>query len=368
MRKHILMAIIASIAIMSCTKDDVTEVNKGREIDFRTALTKAPETDLSNLNNIYVTGFIGQNDNNYFTDIEYSKNNDNTFSSDVKYYWPFDGSVINFFAYAPSATDLGVGDDSETEITIDKDVQTITAYSPSEDVSYQQDIIVAKATGSREDESTGVELIFDHVLSQIEFLAYSNNPGYVFKIKGVKLVNVVGTGDLDLSDKSWSTSNYSKVSYEITYDTPKELSETPVSVMSTEDDNAMLIPQTLTKWNGKYLDENDNGAYVSLLVNITTKSGALVYPKTEDEYAWMATPFEAVWSPGFKYIYKLDVSDGGMIDPEDVPDTPVNPEDPENPENPTPSTPGNGGNILGGAIKINGTVQSWGSYSQTQTI
>lgn len=97
-----------------------------------------------------------------------------------------------------------------------------------------------------------------------------------------------------------------------------------------------------------YTEEiNNSGAYISLLVNITTKSGALVYPKEEGKYAWMATPFEAVWYPGFKYIYKLDVSDGGMVDPEDVPD------------NPTPSTPGNGGNILGGKIKISASVYGW---------
>lgn len=350
MKKYIFMAAVAMLAIVSCNKDEVKEVNTGREIDFHTAVTRATETTVQNLDEIYVTAYT-TSENNYFTDLLFAENG-GYFTSDVKYYWPSDGSSINFIAYAPSAAELGVGAGSATELTINKDTQTLTAFSPAANVTDQKDVVFAKATGSKADANTGVELVFDHVLSQVEFKAYSNNDGYVFKVKGVKLANVAGTGDCELADKTWSTAGYDKVTYEVVYDTPLTLTTTPVSVMKSENDNAMLVPQTFVAWDNS-TDPNNaaEGTFVSLLVNITTKDGAMVYPKTTaDDYAWMATPLSATWNSGFKYVYTLDVSDGGLVEPDPAPG------------------PDGGSPVLGGAIKISGQIYSWSNnyYPTTQ--
>ena len=66
-------------------------------------------------------------------------------------------------------------------------------------------------------------------------------------------------------------------------------------------ENAMLLPQALTAWDwdgGNGDKENtNNGAYLAVLVKITTKDGALVYPFNEDseDYAWAAIPVEGSW-------------------------------------------------------------------------
>ena len=219
----------------------------------------------------------------------------------------------------------------------------------------QEDVLVAKAVGSKADATTGVELVFDHVLSQVEFKAYNNNDGYVMKVKGVKLANVAGTGDCNLADKTWSTAGYDKVTYEVTYDTPITLTSEAVSVMKNLNDNAMLVPQAFAAWDNVNDATNEAaGAFVSVLVNITTKEGAMVYPKTvAGDYAWMATPLSADWKPGFKYVYNLDVSDGGLVEPDNDPDP-----------DPAPSPgPGSGSSVLGGAIKIDGYIFGWDRYS-----
>ena len=215
MKKYIFMMAVASLAIVSCNKDEVKEVKTGHEIDFHTAVTRGTETTIQNLQQIYVTAYTGS-ETNYFTDLLFSES-EGYYKSDVKYYWPSDGSSINFVAYAPSAERLGVGAGSATALTVNKTEQMLTAYSPAANVTDQEDVLIAKAVGSKVDEATGVELVFDHVLSQVEFKAYSNNEGYVFKVKGVKLANVVGTGDLNLNNMVWSTAAYGKVTYEVTY-------------------------------------------------------------------------------------------------------------------------------------------------------
>lgn len=351
MKKYIFMAAVASLAIVSCNKDEVKEVNAGREIDFHTAVTRGTETTIQNLGEIYVTAYT-ESENNYFTDVLFAENA-GYFTSDVKYYWPTDGSNINFMAYAPSAAELGAG----AEVIINKNEQKLVAYSPAADVTAQEDVLVAKAVGSKADADTGVELVFDHVLSQVEFKAYNNNDGYVMKVKGVKLANVAGTGDCDLADKVWSTAGYDKVTYEVTYETPITLTSEAVTVMNGLNNNAMLVPQAFAAWDNVNDANNEAaGTYVSVLVNITTKEGALVYPKTgADDYAWMATPLSADWKPGFKYVYNLDVSDGGLVEPDTDPDP-----------DPAPSPgPGSGSSVLGGAIKIDGYVFGWDRYGQS---
>ena len=149
MKKYIFMAAVASLAIVSCNKDEVKEVNAGREIDFRTAVTRGAETTIQNLDEIYVTAYT-ESETNYFTDVLFAENA-GYFTSAVKYYWPTDGSNINFMAYAPSASKLGVGDGSATELTINKTEQTLVAYSPAADVTAQEDVLVAKAVGSKAD-------------------------------------------------------------------------------------------------------------------------------------------------------------------------------------------------------------------------
>ena len=144
----------------------------------------------------------------------------------------------------------------------------------------------------------------------------------------------------------------------------QELSATAVSLMGT-DGNFMLIPQTLTKWDAaKHRTEgtDNEGVYLSVLLNITTKEGVNIYP-TDGKYAWAATPLEIAGGlePGKKYVITLDFKDGaGYQDPEGdkpsgfTPATGV--EISDNPVSPAkPGTP-----ILSNqVVKFTVTVEKW---------
>ena len=124
--------------------------------------------------------------------------------------------------------------------------------------------------------------------------------------------------------------------------------------MATDGNNAMLIPQQLTAWTPDSDKTNTKkGAYIAVKVNITTASGARIYPDASvGEYDWVAVPVGTNWVAGQKYVYTLDFSNGaGRVDPE-KPD----------PTDPDPFEPGEP--ILGDPIKFTVTVTPWVDASQ----
>lgn len=313
---------IAALAFASCAKDTVTETNNGKAIDFRVATqTRGLETTTASLNNFYVTAISatvsGQTvteGNNYFANAEFTKNGD-YFVSDPAYYWPNDG-ILNFVAYAPKADKLG------GTLSISKDGKTLTGFAPAEDIANQVDFIVAKASGSKADQNSGVALTFDHMLSQIEIKAQNTHEGYEYKVAGVRIAGVLGKANFDFDSKTWDFTNYSTVknTYEVELETPITLDGRGVNVMGkvtvgegeneTEvSDNAMLLPQDLSA--------DGMSATFGIYVKVTsTSTGSQVFPSTDgddddeiiDAYGWMDVPVTTNWVAGYKYVYTLDMS------------------------------------------------------------
>lgn len=348
MKKQLFLIAGAVLALASCSKDETTGVNHGNAIDFRTAMaTRAAETTTASLTKFFVTALDKENAN-FFTDVEFTKQS-STFTSDPAYYWPKDGSELDFFAYAPSAKDLGA------TVTINSTTKTLADFVPAAAIADQKDFITANAKGSKANEGTGVQLTFGHKLSQIEIKAKNGNEGYVYKVQGVRIGKPVSKGTFDFGTSAW-TLGTDKTNYAVTYEgSEKTLTATAASLMATDNDNAMLLPQQLTKWDS----ENDKtntaeGAYLAVKVQITTKDGARVYPAAVvGDYDWVAIPVDTEWEVGNKYVYTLDFTSGaGLVDPEKP--EPVDPTDPFEPGDP----------ILGSPIKFTVEVTPWADANQ----
>ena len=326
------------MALASCAKDSVKEVNNGHAIDFRVATqTRATETTTANLSTFYVTA-IDAKGSNYFTNAAFTKIEE-YFSSSPAYYWPGDGSDLAFYAYAPAAETLGA------TIAIDNSAKTLTGFSPAAQFADQKDFVTAAATGNKTNETSGVALTFDHQLTQIEVKARNANDAYVYKIKGVRIAQPVSKADFDFTTKQWTPSTEKGI-YQVQYNNEITLNTYGQCIMKTEGDNAMLIPQQLVAWDA----ENDKtntakGAYLSVYAQVETAEGARVYPNVDGmNYAWLAVPIDTKWEAGYKYVYTLDFTNGaGYSDPLDGPET--------------------GGTVLGGAIKFTMDVNPWGEKS-----
>lgn len=234
---------------------------------------------------------------------------------------PWPSFELDFIAYA----NLG----EYATATIAENGSKLALTTPTE-VAKQVDVIVARAKGNGADHATtGVPLNFKHVLSQIEVKAVNSNANSDYKIKvaGVKIGRIVkkATFAYPADTKSSTTlSGYTlgtdKETFADAMTEAKELSSTAVSLMG-KDGNFMLIPQTMTKWDAakhQGSDTDNNGVYLSVLLNITNKEGVAIYP-TDGKYAWAATPLEIAGGleAGKKYVITLDFKDGaGYQDPE----------------------------------------------------
>ena len=344
-----LMA-MSAIALASCSEDEPVSVRQATNeaISFRSAMgTRASETTNANLDKIYVTAvygdstitagskkFDGFKNSLYFDNTEFDKGSDSFFTAanGKKYSWLAPKQQINFFAYAPSQDELG----ADIIMKDDNSGMTLESFSVPEEIADQVDFITANAAGTRQaNETSGVELTFDHRLSQIELRAKSENDTYTYKVVGARIGRPQYMGTFDFNTNEWTLDDWHDTAVYTSNCDTTTLSATPVSIMG-ESGNAMLMPQTLTPWD--YKNDPDNvarEAYLSVLVNITrTDNGMQIYPfpsesdftsKPVREYGWASIPLSATWEQGKKYIYTLDFTNGaGTTDPDDpYPGTPI---------------------------------------------
>lgn len=320
MKKILILAIV--LILSACSKDNLKDINKGQPIDFRMAVTKAEHTTL-NLESFKVIAFKDDGEI-YFKDVVFN-NEGGTFKSTTSYYWPVEGN-LHFCAYTGC---------DHPEFEFDIKMKSISVKVSGVDASSgDTDIIVAKAKGNKKDnEESGIELLFEHQLSKVEIRVQNTNESYKYSIKGVRIANVYGSGSLDDSKnvvwetggKDASGNDVSKFTYKYQIEedgNPVPCSEEPIMLK-----NWIVIPQTTEEWQEK---KSSPGSYVSLLMQINQvvsnndgeQTLRRVYPpitedENDDEFQWVATPIAFSWSKGYKYIYTIDLGNGGGItDPE----------------------------------------------------
>ena len=339
---------MTAMLIASCSSDDVVSTNTGRAIDFRTSVgTRGTETTTTNIDKFWVTAIDGAGAN-YFSQQEFTKDGE-FFTSSPLYYWP--AGELKFFAYSPSATDLGGA------LTISNTTKELKDFSPATEIAEQKDFVTATTSGTRAaNETKGVKLTFAHQLSQIEIKAKNTNTGYIYTVVGVRIGKPVSKGTFTFDTNKWTLTTTEKTNYAVEYTTPPRiLGAEAATMMGTANNNAMLLPQQLVAWaSATDKTNNANGAYIALKIQITTTDGARVYPaKTKGDYDWAAVAINTNWEAGKKYVYTLDFSNGaGKVDPEKP--KPVDPTDPFKP----------GEDILGKPIKFTVTVTPWTSADQ----
>lgn len=265
-----------------------------------------------------------------------------------------------------------------------KDGATIEAFSPKAEIEDQLDVVFAQRKGDKAThESSGLVLNFDHILSQIKIVAKHSSDTYTYKIKGIRIASVGGSANYEYkfgetNKHNWTAPAATNVVYQKEFDQPIDLSkDTPVDLTNKcnagdKKGGAMLIPQTLSVWNGTDVAENtteftnfSGKAYISLLIQVKRGSTS-IYPSGDTDgskFGWAAVAIPAdadqttaSWVAGNKYIYTLNLTNGcGQVDPVD-PGTDVNPggADPSKPKDPN-----KGDKIFGKEIKFTVNVVDW---------
>lgn len=391
MKKAFYMMAAAAIALSSCSSEETTDVAKSTAISFRPTVgfnSRGAELNNTNFNEMWVSGFdmgATTGTGNGFDDVKFNKQGaGNEFLPDIPLFWQA-GSELRFFAINPAKANW------HGTLTFTKDDAKLTDVTIPNKIEEQKDLVIGSATAQADNHmnGSGVDLTLNHILSQINFKAVNTNKRLTYRIAAIRIVNAKNsdtyTYDAGTKVGAWAGNTTGQVTYELNFkDNPIVLDGTKKTDGATEADNydrttafltheghgAMLVPQSLTPWNGAEVVENsapfDGNSYIALLVNVRFTNDAYVYPKKangNEDYGWIAVPLptnnagndKAEWKMGNKYIYTLNLSEGcGKVDPVDP-----NPEGGGKVEPNGTTDPKPGANIFGKPIKFTVTLAPW---------
>lgn len=379
MNKAIFMMAAAAITMASCSSDETTDVAKSSQISFTAKVGKnsrGAETTTQNLDKMWVTGYDITDVSAptvYFADQVFDKTKDAQnpqFIPTRPWYWQT-GKSYKFIGIHPAKTDwMGTLNIAAGEVTYAADIPTAIAD--------QKDLIIDAVKGKADTDATsGVNMNFQHILSQLQFKVKNTNQHLTYHIAGIRIVNAANKGSFTFNTETrqgtWAEQTEGKVTYEMLFENPIELVTTgqTEAFLTPKNSGAMIVPQKLTPWNGAVVSQAapyDGGAYIALLINVKySADGKYMYPakaSTDKDYGWVAVPVpaasmtetKAIWSMGNKYIYTLDLSQGcGKVDPQfPMPDG-------GGVVDPGGKDPEPGANIFGKAIFFTVTVAGWGN-------
>lgn len=235
------------------------------------------------------------------------------------HYWPKEGS-LNFYAVSPASIpeDLTL-----YHWTIEKATKTITYSCFDEynrtDGKGNPDVMYAIATNQTQSTQAGkVNLIFQHILSQVVFKAKTVNSDMEVDIKEIKIKNfrVGGTFTIPTDVSSPSQSSWSREAvYKLSpFTVIKKSDADPIIIKGTEATDIssktpmLFVPQPLTGWDvvaHKTIADADTNGESYLIINCKIKQKNDYLHGTETQYEELFVPFGTSWEPGKRYIYTL---------------------------------------------------------------
>lgn len=311
--KKILFAALAALAITSCTQNEEIEApSQKSEVNFKTVVGKAsratPMLDAA-FNNFkvyaYNTGATEQasvtqlGETTFMPGVKVEKKGDpQAWTVDGTYYWPATAKV-QFFAYSPMES---------TALTN----WTANGQYPSfsytvEPVATQEDLIIAQAIDKDKttNATTGVNLTFKHILTQINFSAKGETNNYTYtitaiKISGVNQTNTYTYAGLDNAPAgTWGAVPTDPVEEENAYvydgDYTATINGTEIDLHKA-DGALLLLPQTLP-----------NGAKITISYSVNDNNGNEIFNGNGT-----VDLKDAVWKAGSKINYTLTLSNNGV--------------------------------------------------------
>ncbi len=338
MKKILIMTGIALMAILSCSKDDVKEVNRGKAIDFRAATQTKGEMIFGtwSLGSFYATA-VEQDGTDYFRNVLFTQIGE-YFSSETEYFWPGDDSSLDFYGFTPSLEELGKAtldisyeEGEEGEATVKSAI--ISGVTLNDDILEQVDFVSAITTAKESESTNGIDIRFEQNMAAIIFYAKQDGSTlneYEYKIAGVKISDVASAGSYDLINEKWDLGEERK---DYTYDflnAPPEKTKAPL-IMS---DSYQPLFGTYTERDGgtQYhysfmLPQDFTNASFSVKLQINRKnpdgSTTRMFP-SDGDYQWVSAKFPAsssttdengeqvskyTWEKGYSYAYYISFTD-----------------------------------------------------------
>ena len=234
------------------------------------------------------------------------------------HYWPKEGS-LNFYAVSPASIPEGV---TLYSWDIQQETKTIKytcfdEYGLSNGNSNPDVMYAIKKDQTQNTQAGKVNLIFQHILSQVVFQAKTVNSDMEVYIKEIKIKNfkLGGTFTIPTDGSSPSQSSWSSLGAVFKFSPFTVIKKTdadPIKITGTEATDIssktpmLFVPQPLTGWNVKHkIADADTNGESYLIINCKIKQKNDYLHGAETEYKNLYVPFGTSWDPGKRYIYTL---------------------------------------------------------------
>ena len=324
MKRLFVIAAIAGVALVSCTKNEVAPIAQQDEITFLSPVV-GPQTKVYGeigatyntgesfdvwcvYNTVDITVWGGTA---YFSDVKATYDGGlGGWALSPKYYWPATGQ-LSFVALSPSLTNETTYDkDNGFQITANwsqgADQDAIVDLMYSEPTFNCQKASYVNADNDNDDDSgaykyDGVDITFKHALSYIVFNVMTTadySATTKFRLNTITLSGVYTTGtfkqkatDPWTEDTSGATGEY--VAY--TNDSGLEFGKSAVEAPAAATKEIILLPQALAEGKQK----------ITINYKISTDDGAHWIDQVQEVDIKNATV--AAWEMGKKYTYTLSI-------------------------------------------------------------
>lgn len=344
MKKSLLFAALAVVAMASCTKNELKVPSTGSDavLSFQPVVanaTKATYLTTANMKDKCASfgvfawyaepTLVAAGSGTAYMDnvtVTYDDSIDETGSTGVgawapgsPYYWPKNGT-LSFDAYAPASAhattpDLGTG---KVTSTVDKGLK-IENYTVAE-LANQYDLLYSTrtqdkktSTGGSNDTYDGVDIAFHHALSAIEVTAKTDyDYSDAIKLTKITILNAQNKGEFNQNmtnavtdgTPAW-TNNDTEVSY-VLFSGDHALTTTALTSLTTPAiSNAILLPQDFI--------HASSGKHVSIRVDYTIKHGTAELPQyyiadlstTYGHEGSNPSALLSAWEMGKRYTYNF---------------------------------------------------------------
>ena len=309
MKKYLLIAATACLALAACTKNEVRPVSTDQEITFKTISTKAAEAYATTNTfrswaylhkDAYAAGIANQLYLGGTEGLEISYLGSEWKNATTKYYWPKNGEKLSFYSYAlnSAANTLAKG---TVSCTFEEGIKVV-GYDIVDNLDV--DFLVADVAKNQTENTdpkthfhVGVPTLFRHRLSNVAFTiqakeAYANK---TFTLNSITLKGVTKTADYiqaPFATEAWNGHTTTDIAF---CNTDVVFTNT---VLTPTANQSFYIPQTLLA------DQK-----VEVVYKITTANGtatpAVETVKVEKKLNEL---FPNSWEMGKKYSCAITVS------------------------------------------------------------
>lgn len=314
MRRILLVATMASVALASCVNEESMDLTqKAKKVSFDTPVmnTQTRATNYGEIENSYpkdedfVVYAVRHSDD--FTTwkagtpfmsnvvVTYNTVANGWGNSTTDYYWPEDGDKLTFGAFSPI-------DVANVASYTDKGLQ-LSAFTVPATLEAQYDLMYSDLAKDKTANDTyggykGVPIHFNHALSSVEFkIAKSSELKETATLTKIEVVGLANTGAFD-QNIGGINAQWTGTSGSATYDVftgSQEFTITPTRAHNYDGADMLLLPQTLT---------DDAIVYITYTLN---NGQTYTRPVALNELTDASSNVVNTWVMGTRYVYTISL-------------------------------------------------------------